>query len=83
MEAGQLPPGYPYPNIPGMPPVGYGGHPGMGGPGGMPPPQFGNYAPIPGGPMPGLSANGVPMHGSVPGQPAHPQYVPGNVPMQV
>eukprot|EP00088_Acartia_fossae_P025565 TRINITY_DN2638_c2_g1_i8.p1 TRINITY_DN2638_c2_g1~~TRINITY_DN2638_c2_g1_i8.p1 ORF type:complete len:551 (-),score=209.50 TRINITY_DN2638_c2_g1_i8:1174-2826(-) len=83
MEAGQLPPGYPYPNIPGMPPVGYGGHPGMGGhPGGMPPPQFGNYAPIPGGPMPGLSANGVPMHGSVPGQPAQPQYVPGNVPMQ-
>jgi len=60
MAAGQMPSGYPYPNIPGMPPVGYGGVP----------PQFGAYPPLPGGPMPGLSANGVPMHGSVPGQPA-------------
>jgi len=67
MDSGQMPPGYPYPNIPGMPPVGYG----------QVPPQFGNYPPLPGHPMPGLSANGVPMHGSVPGQPAIPQYAPG------
>merc|ERR1712200_43180 len=64
IENGQLPPAYPYPNIPGMPPAGY-GHP-----------QFGNYGPIPGGPMPGLSANGVPMHGSVPGQPANQNFAP-------
>jgi len=63
MEMGQIPQGYPYPNIPAMPPVGF-GHP--------------QYGP----PMPGLDRNGVPMHGSVPGQPAHPQFVPGLPPNQ-
>jgi len=63
MEMGQLPQGYPYPNIPAMPPVGF-GHP--------------QYGP----PMPGIDRNGVPMHGSVPGQPAHPQFVPGLPPNQ-
>merc|ERR1712098_840936 len=33
-------------------------------------------------PMPGFDRNGVPMHGSVPGQPAHPQFVPGLPPNQ-
>jgi len=93
MEAGQLPPGYPYPNIPAMPPVGY-GHPG-GYPQGYPQPQM--MAPqqygahpgqpmqhqfAPGPPMPGMDRNGVPMHGSVPGQPANPQFVPGQPPNQ-
>jgi len=90
MDAGQLPPGYPYPNIPAMPPVGY-GHPG-GYPQGYPQPnmhapQFGAHPgqPMqhqfaPGPPMPGMDRNGVPMHGSVPGQPANPQYVPGQPP---
>ena len=63
MDMGQIPQGYPYPNIPAMPPVGF-GHP--------------QYGP----PMPGLDRNGVPMHGSVPGQPAHPQFVPGLPPHQ-
>jgi len=90
MDAGQLPPGYPYPNIPAMPAVGY-GHPG-GYPQGYPQPnlmapQYGahpgqpmqhQYAPGP--PMPGVDSNGVPMHGSVPGQPANPQFVPGQPP---
>ena len=81
MERGQIPQGYPYPNIPAMPPVGlyY-----------VTPlermvliffvPGFGNpqYGP----PMPGFDRNGVPMHGSVPGQPAHPQFVPGLPPHQ-
>jgi len=90
MAAGQLPQGYPYPNIPAMPPVGY-GHPG-GYPQGYPQPhmmapQFGAHqgAPIqpqyaPGPPMPGVDRNGVPMHGSVPGQPANPQFIPGQPP---
>merc|ERR1719412_3130326 len=60
---GQIPQGYPYPNIPAMPPVGFGN------------PQYGP-------PMPGFDRNGVPMHGSVPGQPAHPQFVPGLPPHQ-
>ena len=62
-----------------MPPVGY-GHPG-GYPQGYPQPvlQPGqNFGP----PMPGFDRNGVPMHGSVPGQPAHPQFVPGLPPNQ-
>merc|ERR1719277_961311 len=62
-----------------MPPVGY-GHPG-GYPQGYPQPQFqgqGQFGP----PMPGVDRNGVPMHGSVPGQPAHPQFVPGLPPQQ-
>merc|ERR1719431_1926939 len=80
----QMPAGYgAYPNIPAMPPVGY-GHPG-----GIPqgyPPQAGLYPPAapqgyaphpaafaPGPPLPGVDRNGVPMHGSVPGQPANPQ----------
>jgi len=90
MDAGQLPPGYPYPNIPAMPPVGY-GHPG-GYPQGYPQPnlrapQYGAHPgqPMqhqfaPGPPIPGMDPNGVPMHGSVPGQPAQPQYVPGQPP---
>eukprot|EP00092_Neocalanus_flemingeri_P023705 GFUD01025710.1.p1 GENE.GFUD01025710.1~~GFUD01025710.1.p1 ORF type:complete len:542 (-),score=186.06 GFUD01025710.1:622-2247(-) len=91
MDAGQLPPGYPYPNIPAMPPVGY-GHPG-GYPQGYPQPnmmapQFGGHhpnAPIQpqfgqGPPVPGMDKNGVPMHGSVPGQPANPQFIPGQPP---
>jgi len=96
MEAGQLPPGYPYPNIPAMPPVGY-GHPG-GYPQGYPQPQL--MAPqqygahpgqpmqpmqhqfAPGPPIPGMDRNGVPMHSSVPGQPANPQFVPGQPPNQ-
>jgi len=70
IDAGQMPPGgYPYPNIPGMPPVGYNN-------GGF------GYAPLPGGPMPSLDRNGIPMHGSVPGQPAHPQFAPGQLPPQ-
>jgi len=79
MAAGQLPPGYgAYPNIPAMPPVGYGHHPAMGAMGG---PQYvPQYAPGP--PMPGVDRNGVPMHGSVPGQPANPNFVPGQVPPQ-
>jgi len=79
MQMGQMPQGYPYPDIPGMPPVGY-GHPG-GYPQGYPQPvlQPGqNFGP----PMPGFDRNGVPMHGSVPGQPAHPQFVPGLPPNQ-
>ena len=100
----QMPQGYgAYPNIPAMPPVGY-GHPGGMPPQGYPPqpnmypphpqaamypaqqmggmpqqqpqiPQMGgvpqgyaahpNFAPGP--PMPGVDRNGVPMHGSVPG----------------
>jgi len=63
MEMGQIPQGYPYPNIPAMPPVGFGN------------PQYGP-------PVPGFDRNGVPMHGSVPGQPAHPQFVPGLPPHQ-
>jgi len=63
IESGQMPPGYPYPNLPGMPPPGFHG-----------------YAPLPGGPAPGFDRNGVPMHGSVPGQPAYPQFVPGQDP---
>merc|ERR1719462_646135 len=61
----QMPQGYgAYPNIPAMPPVGY-GHPG-----GMPPQGYPAQANIaPGPPMPGFDRNGVPMHGSVPGQP--------------
>jgi len=85
MDAGQLPPGYPYPNIPAMPPVGY-GHPG-GYPQGYPQPnlmapQYGAHPAqfAPGPPMPGVDRNGVPMHGSVPGQPANPQFVPGQPP---
>jgi len=87
MDAGQLPPGYPYPNIPAMPPVGY-AHPG-GYPQGYPQPnlvapQYGAHPGqpqfAPGPPMPGLDRNGVPMHGSVPGQPANPQFVPGQPP---
>merc|ERR1719347_1499723 len=90
MDAGQLPPGYPYPNIPAMPPVGY-AHPG-GYPQGYPQPnlvapQYGAHPgqPMqhqfaPGPPMPGVDRNGVPMHGSVPGQPANPQFVPGQPP---
>jgi len=90
MDAGQLPPGYPYPNIPAMPPVGY-AHPG-GYPQGYPQPnlvapQYGAHPgqPVqhqfaPGPPMPGVDRNGVPMHGSVPGQPANPQFVPGQPP---
>jgi len=93
MDAGQLPPGYPYPNIPAMPPVGY-GHPG-GYPQGYPQPnmmapqQYGAHPgqPMqhqfaPGPPMPGMDRNGVPMHGSVPGQPANPNFVPGQPPNQ-
>jgi len=68
IESGQMPPGYPYPNIPGMPPPGYGG-------------GFG-YAPLPGGPVQGVNPHGVPMHGSVPGQPAYPQFAPGQLPPQ-
>jgi len=90
MDAGQLPPGYPYPNIPAMPPVGY-GHPG-GYPQGYPQPnmmapQFGAHPGAPmqpqfgqGPPIPGVDRNGVPMHGSVPGQPANPQFIPGQPP---
>jgi len=90
IDAGQLPPGYPYPNIPAMPPVGF-GHPG-GYPQGYPQPnlmapQYGAHPgqPMqpqfaPGPPMPGVDRNGVPMHGSVPGQPANPQFVPGQPP---
>merc|ERR1719400_2771407 len=63
MEMGQIPQGYPYPNIPAMPPPGFGN------------PQYGP-------PVPGYDRNGVPMHGSVPGQPAHPQFVPGLPPHQ-
>jgi len=74
VQMGQMPQGYPYPNIPAMPPVGY-GHPG-GYPQGYPQPQ--GFGP----PMPGMDRNGVPMHGSVPGQPAHPQFVPGLPPNQ-
>jgi len=74
VQMGQMPQGYPYPNIPAMPPVGY-GHPG-GSPQGYPQPQ--GFGP----PMPGMDRNGVPMHGSVPGQPAHPQFVPGLPPNQ-
>jgi len=33
-------------------------------------------------PMPGVDRNGVPMHGSVPGQPANPQFQPGQLPPQ-
>lgn len=106
IEAGQLPPGYPYPNLPAMPPVGY-GHPG-GYPGGYPqphmqaPPAPGQGYPqpgypqpgqpagypshpaqaVPGPPLPGMDRNGVPMHGSVPGQPANPQFLPGQPPHQ-
>jgi len=69
METGQMPPNYAYPNIPGMPPPGY-GHGGFG------------YGALPGGPMPGINPNGVPMHGSVPGQPAYPQFAPGQPPPQ-
>merc|ERR1712227_831032 len=50
-------------------------------PQGFPQPQFqgqGQFGP----PMPGVDRNGVPMHGSVPGQPAHPQFVPGLPPQQ-
>merc|ERR1712227_1133572 len=79
MQMGQMPQGYPYPNIPAMPPVGY-GHPG-GYPQGYPQPQF-QGQPQFGPPMPGVDRNGVPMHGSVPGQPAHPQFVPGLPPQQ-
>jgi len=117
----QMPQGYgAYPNIPAMPPVGY-GHPGGMPPQGYPPqpnmypphpqaamypaqqmggvpqqqppiPQMGmggvpqgyaahpNFAPGP--PMPGIDRNGVPMHGSVPGQPANPQQRPGQQPAQ-
>jgi hypothetical protein len=63
VEAGQLPQGYPYGagHIPGMPeyPPGHGPNPGM--------PMMGDprYAP-----MPVMGQNGVPMVGSVPGQPA-------------
>merc|ERR1712183_808634 len=39
-----------------------------------------NFAPGP--PMPGVDRNGVPMHGSVPGQPANPQMRPGQQPAQ-
>jgi len=74
VQMGQMPQGYPYPNIPAMPPVGY-GHPG-GYPQGYPQPA--GFGP----PMPGMDRNGVPMHGSVPGQPAHPQFVPGLPPNQ-
>lgn len=77
MQMGQLPQGYPYPNIPAMPPVGF-GHPGGYPQGGYPHPQAGQFGP----PMPGMDRNGVPMHGSVPGQPAHPQFVPGLPPNQ-
>merc|ERR1712107_233597 len=115
----QMPQGYgAYPNIPAMPPVGY-GHPGgmppqgyplqanmyplaQGGQqpiqqmGGIPPqqagiPQLGGVPPqgyaahpnfAPGPPMPGFDRNGVPMHGSVPGQPANPQQRPGQQPPQ-
>ena len=77
MQMGQLPQGYPYPNIPAMPPVGF-GHPGGYPQGGYPHPQAGQFGP----PMPGIDRNGVPMHGSVPGQPAHPQFVPGLPPNQ-
>lgn len=105
----QMPAGYgAYPNIPAMPPVGY-GHPGGLPPQGYPPqgmppqgypphpaayapPQAALYPPqpqaaypaqmhpaqfAPGPPMPTLDRNGVPMHGSVPGQPANPQFQPG------
>merc|ERR1719370_2718844 len=101
----QMPQGYgAYPNIPAMPPVGY-GHPGGMPPQGYPPqpmggvpqqqpplPQMGmggvpqgyaahpNFAPGP--PMPGVDRNGVPMYGSVPGQPANPQLRPGQQPAQ-
>merc|ERR1719264_1983916 len=106
----QMPQGYgAYPNIPAMPPVGY-GHPGGMPPQGYPPqpnmypaqqmggvpqqqppiPQMGgvpqgyaahpNFAPGP--PMPGIDRNGVPMHGSVPGQSANPQLRPGQQPAQ-
>jgi len=78
MQMGQLPQGYPYPNIPAMPPVGF-GHPGGYPQGGYPhPAQQAQFGP----PMPGVDRNGVPMHGSVPGQPAHPQFVPGLPPNQ-
>merc|ERR1719309_1653150 len=74
-EAGQLPQGYPYPygQVPGMPmdprfqqhgmPVDPRFQQGMGG---MGDPRFA--------PMPGVGPNGVPMHGSVPGQPAGGAY---------
>jgi len=68
MESGQLPPNYNYPNIPGMPPPGYA-------PGG-----YGYAPPLPGAPIPGVDPRGIPMHGSVPGQPAYPQFVPGQAP---
>jgi len=115
----QMPQGYgAYPNIPAMPPVGY-GHPGGMPPQGYPPqanmypphpqaaypaqqmggippqqagiPQMGGVPPqgyaahpnfAPGPPMPGFDRNGVPMHGSVPGQPANPQQRPGQQPPQ-
>ena len=73
MAMGQMPQGYPYPNIPAMPPVGF-GHPG-GYPQGYPQPHMGP-------PMPGVDRHGVPMHGSVPGQPAHPQFAAGVPPQQ-
>jgi len=84
MAAGQIPQGYPYPNIPAMPPVGYGHpnmpvHPNMAGV----PQQYGQPQYVaPGPPMPGVDRNGVPMHGSVPGQPASPNFVPGQLPPQ-
>merc|ERR1712107_935766 len=52
------------PQMGGVPPQGYAAHP--------------NFAPGP--PMPGFDRNGVPMHGSVPGQPANPQQRPGQQP---
>ena len=49
---------------------------------GMPPVGYG-YPPIPGGPpLPTMDRNGVPMHGSLPGQPASPQFIPGQAPPQ-
>jgi len=90
-----LPQGYNFQNIPAMPPVGYGHPGGMPHPGAMPvyqgqgvpqgmAPQFAGaqhpqYA-QPGPPLPGVDRNGVPMHGSLPGQPAHPNFVPGGQP---
>merc|ERR1719228_772091 len=64
-----------YPPGGGLPPqYGMGGGPGQYG-AAMHPNQF-----APGPPMPGVDRNGVPMHGSVPGQPANPQFVPGQPP---
>merc|ERR550532_3731983 len=84
MAMGQMPQGYPYPNIPAMPPVGF-GHPGGYPPRGYPP-QPNMYPPHPQAAMyPAQQMGGVPQQqppipqmGGVPqGYAAHPNFAPG------